>query len=231
MVVSHGIFLLLSFFLLHTETVVIKLEEYRKTVFTPQVIFLTLVFVLSSLHWGAETVSYGPFLKDVLGLTFRQIGLYTGLGMVAVGLGAYGGTLLLNKGWVKDLQSLFGLGLLLAGVFHGLMCVPHVYWSFGFRFLHEIGDGFVLLIFYHGIAKVFHVDRIGGCAAFIALGQSVSAFGSSILFGYVGDVFGHQWSLIISGIVLVLAVALLYVNKRGIFQVDSPVCVCSASNS
>jgi hypothetical protein len=117
-VISNGIFMILSSFLPRTETVVIKLQEYWKTVFTPEVLFLTLIFFLSSLHWGAETVSYGPFLKEVLGLTIKQTGVYTGLGFIVVGLGAYGGTILLNRGWIKNLQSLFVVGLLLSGIFH-----------------------------------------------------------------------------------------------------------------
>jgi MFS family permease len=232
MFVSYLVFAALSYFLPHTETVVISLAEYRQTVLTPKVLFLVLVFMLSSLHWGAETVAYGPFLRHVLGLDFHHIGVFTGLGLMMVGVGAYLGAALLRYGWLKDVQSLFVAGLLLAGIFHVLMCAPNVYWSFLFRVLHEIGDGFVLVVFYHGIARVFNLDRIGGCAAFIALAQSVSAFGSSIFFGYISDVLGYQWPLIMSGVVMVLAAALLHGNRRGLFQMDatSP-CMCSPSPS
>ena len=60
--------------------------------------------------------------------------------------------------------------------------------------------------------------------------STVSAFSSSVFFGCIGDTLGHQWSLIISGVVLVLAAALLYWNQREIFQVTSPAQVCSALN-
>ena len=214
MMAGYFIFIALAYFLPNTETIVIQLAEYRKTVFTPKALSLIAVFMLSSSHWGAESVSYGPFLKEVLRLNFTQIGLFTGLGLIAVGLGASGGVWLLREGWIKDLRTLFLLGLICAGTCHILMTIPNVYWSFCFRAIHEIGDGFVLVMFYHGIARVFQIDRIGGCAAVITLGQSASSFASGIAFGYISQRFGHQWALIISGIVLLLAAAFLYGNRR-----------------
>ncbi len=215
MVAGNGLLVLLSYFLPHSGSAVIKLEEYQRSVFTPQVLFLALIFFLNSLHWGAETVSYGPFLSQVLGLTAKQLGVYTGVGYVFVGLGAYGGTILLRKGWlIKDIRSLLVLGIFLSGLFHILMTVPNVYWSFSFRLMHEIGDGFTLLAFYHGIAKIFNLDRIGGCTAFISLGNSIAAFVSALAFGYVGDAFGPQWSLIISGVISVCAALLLRASRQ-----------------
>ncbi|NLF40882.1 MFS transporter, partial [bacterium] len=58
-----------SCFLPHNATVEITLDEYRKSVWTPRVLLICAVFFLSSLHYGAEMVSYSPFLKDVLHLS------------------------------------------------------------------------------------------------------------------------------------------------------------------
>ncbi|MBD3239457.1 MAG: MFS transporter [Chitinivibrionales bacterium] len=204
----------LSYFLPRTDTVAIKFAEYQRDIFTPRVLFITAIFTLSSLHWGAEMVAYGPFLKEDLGLTVRQTGLYTATGFVFVGLGAYLGVILLRRGIMRDLQGILHLGFILAGVFHILMVVRNPWLSFGLRLVHEIGDGLVFLAFYNGIGKIFHINKIGGCAAFISLCMGLGGMGSSILFGWVGDAFGYQWPLILSGAVMVLLPALLAMSRH-----------------
>ena len=129
-------------------------------------------------------------------------------------MGAYLGVILLQKKIIKKIQTLLIIGFSLAGVFHVLMCVNNVYLSFVFRMIHEIGDGFVFLAFFFGIAKIFHVNTIGGCAAFISLWMGIGSFSSSIIFGYIGDRFGNQWPLIISGIILALIPGLIHLRRR-----------------
>jgi len=208
----------LSYFLPRTETVVIRLHEYRKEVLTPRVLFITFVFMLSSVHWGAESISYGRFLMENLGLTVRQTGLYTSVGFVVVGLGAYLGVVLLRYRILRDLQAVLMLGFLLAGVFHVLMCVRNPWLSFSLRMVHELGDGLVFLAYYNGIAKIFHVNKIGGCAAFMSLCTGIASMASAVLFGWVGDRWGHQWPLIISGIVMALLPVLLAVSRHKISE-------------
>ena len=158
-------------------------------------------------------ISYGPFLKENLGLAPKQAGLYISLGYFFVGLGAYLGVILIRKKWVKNLQSLLSIGFFLSGIFHILMCVPNVYWSFSLRIFHEIGDGFIIFTFFSGISKVFNLDKIGGCAAFITLCMGLGTMGSSILYGVISDAYGHQWPLIISGIILAVIPLLMRIKK------------------
>jgi MFS family permease len=203
-----------SYFIPKTETMVIKLEDYKIALFTPKVMFLVLVFFLASIHWGAETVSYSKFLKHNLHLSTQGIGLYTGLGFFFVGLGAYLGVILFQKKIIKDMQILLMIGLFLSGVFHILMTNNNVYLSFLFRAFHEVGDGFVFLVFYYGIGKIFHVKTVGGCAAFISLCMGIGTFLSTILFGYIGDKYGHQIPLILSGFVLIIIPFLIYWRRK-----------------
>jgi MFS family permease len=219
--ITNWILMALCYFLPRNETVVIKMDEYKKAVLNPRVLFVTAIFSLSSFHWGAETVSYGPFLKDVLGLSITQTGLYTSFGIIIVGIGAYGGVVLLDRKWIKNLNVLMLLGFFMAGAGHILMCVHNVPLSFAFRLIHEIGDVFAFLVYYHGITKLFHLDKIGGCSAFISLCMSISSFLSSMLFGYLGDVLGYQWPLIISGIVLLCIPVLLMLQNRQIMEQDT----------
>ena len=209
----------ISYFMPRTETMAIKLEDYKIALFTPKVFFLIFIFVLSSLHWGAENVCFPKFLKHNLALSIPEIGLYTGLGFIFVGLGAYLGVVLVQKKIIKDLQMLLIIGFFTAGLFHILMCVNNVYLSFFFRLCHEVGDGFVFLAFYYGIPKIFHIRTIGGCAAFISVWMWTGAFLSAILFGYVGDTYGNQWPLMISGLILMTIPFLMYWRKKTVADI------------
>jgi MFS family permease len=208
-VVGSGVLMVLSLFLPRNETAVIAVEEYKKAVLNKRVLVLTGIFVLSSLHWGAENVSYGPFLQQVLGLSIKQTALYTSLGFVFVGGGTWLAVPLIRKRIIKDLQSLLAIGFLMGGAFHVLMTVHNVYLSFTFRALHELGDGFVFLVYYHGITKVFKIDKIGGCQAFMSLCTAIGSCISSVLCGIISDAWGPQWPLIISGCIMAAVPLLL----------------------
>lgn len=197
------------------DTVQIELAEYKRAVLQPNVLLLTGIFFLSSLHWGAEQTSYLPFLKQNLGLSIFDSSLYVATALFCVGSGTYLGSWLLERKLVKDLPTLLWIGLLMGGVFHILMTVPHVGLSLVFRCLHEIGDGFAFLVYYHGIAKVFRLEKIGGCAAFVSLWMAVGALFGSLIYGWMGARFGHHWPLIMSGILLILVPPLLRPRRAG----------------
>ncbi len=212
--IANLVLMVLSYFIPRTETAIIKLDEYKRELFKPHVLFIVLIFFLSSLHWGAETIAYPRFLRYNLGLDYHEAGLYTGLGFFVVGIGTFLGAFLINKKYIKNLKNLLIISFLLSGVFHILMCFGNVYQSFIFRFFHEIGDGLTLLVFYFGIPRIFKIQTIGGCAAFISLWMSIGAFSSGILFGYIGDNWGNEWPLIISGIVLVIIPIFILIRQK-----------------
>jgi MFS family permease len=208
-------FILLAYFLPRTETASITIKEYTRAVLTPRVLLISGVFFLSSLHWGAEAVAYSLFLRQHLGLHTGQIGLYTGVGYACVGIGAYLAMLLFEHQRVRHLQYLLYAGLLLAGIGHILMCIPSVPWSFAFRLVHEIGDGFITFAFFQGVSKIFHLDKIGGGSAFISVWMMLGTIVGSIIFGQVGASFGYHWPLILSGIILAAIPVLLHtINDR-----------------
>jgi MFS family permease len=197
------------------ETVTLEFEAYKRALLQPNVLVLTTIFFLSSLHWGAEQTSYTPFLHDRLGLSLFAASLYAGVGFCLVGVGTYLGAILVERKVVRDLPALLGLGFLLAGVFHVLMCVRQPWLSFCFRSLHEIGDGFVFLVYYHGIARVFKVDKIGGCAAFVSLFTAIGSLLGALLSGWLGGKYGPEWPLILSGVVLASTPLLLRLKDAG----------------
>lgn len=217
--VLNAVMIFLSRFVPKTATMAIKWSEYKLALFTPRVFFLILIFFLASLHWGAETVNLSRFLKHDLGLSITQSGLYSGTGLVFVGIGAFLGVIIVQKKIIRNLQNLLMLGYLLSGIFHVLMCVNNVYLSFAFRMVHEIGDGFAFLVLYYGIPRIFHIQTIGGCAAFISLWTSIGAITGSILFGYIGDTCGDRWPLIITGVILAFLPVLIQLRKRRELQI------------
>ena len=214
-VVANVLLMVMTRGLPKNETVTLELEEYKRALWQPNVLLLTAIFFLSSLHWGAEQTSYTPFLHDTLGLSLFSASLYGGLGFCLVGAGTYLGAILVERKVVRDLPALLGLGFLLAGVFHVLMCVKNVWLSFGFRGLHEIGDGFVFLVYYHGIAKVFRVEKIGGCAAFVSLFTAIGSLLGALVSGWLGGKYGPEWPLILSGVVLASTPLLLRLKDAG----------------
>lgn len=203
-----------AYFLPSPGTMTIALAEYKKAVLTPKVLLITFAFFLHGLHGGAEQVAYGPFLNQVLHLNTEQMGLYTAVGFMFVGLGAYGGSQILKKRWITNVQFILYTGFVLNGIFHIMMTVPVWYWSFPFRLIHEVGDGLITLAYFHGIAQIFHLDKIGGCASFISLWSAIGGMVGSLCFGYIGDVWGPQWPLIISGVVMAVTPLMLNILMR-----------------
>lgn len=204
----------LSSFLPKTQSVCIGFAEYRKEIFNRKVLFVTAVFTLGSLHWGAETVAYAPFLKHELGLSMQKVGLYTGTCTMMVGVGAVLGSYLLKRKFISSIKVLMMAGFVLGGVFHILMTIEIPWVSYICRILHEVGDGFVFLAYYYGIAKIFHIDKIGGCSAFISLCMGIGSMGSALFFGWLGESFGYGWPLVISGIIMVCIPVSLHLNEH-----------------
>ncbi len=224
LITAIGNLVLIAFFygMPKNETVVISMQEYRAAVLNKPVLFFTAILFLFSLHWGAEAVAYGPFLTQVLHLSPTQSGWYTGGGFLFIGSGTYLGFVAYSKGILKNIRMILIVGFLLSGSTHIAMTIPDPLWSFCFRALHEFGDGMYLLAFYHGLAKLFNLDKIGGCSAFISLWQGVAALCGSIIFGIMVSRVSPAWPLIISGIItLMLPILLLWSATFGLKQSSS----------
>ncbi len=53
------------------------------------------------------------------------------------------------------------------------------------RLVHGFGDGLILLITYTTIARLFHVDRIGGNAGLISFATTLGVLAGSLIYGPV----------------------------------------------
>ncbi len=188
--------------------------EYEKAIAKKSVILLFFPVFMFGIHWGAEMTSFSPFLKNNLGLNLFQIGLYMGFALLGMGISSYFTGRHINKTFHP--KSLFFFGILISGAFHILMTVPFPLLSFIFRFVHEIGDGMVMVSYYLIMSDIFDKKIIAGESSF---GFTILVLGSvlgSLAFGPIGAVYGYHWPFIITGITSLFSLLFLVEEQRKI---------------
>ncbi len=191
------------------------LKEYGADIRQPKIILFALWFFAFSLHWGAEMTCYGLFLRNYLHLDMVGLGWYmTGeFGIMSVCFFT-----LLRYRRVFQRQSIRSIavtGMLLSalGSFGMLAHPPQL--SFAFRMIHGVGDGFILLILYLRVARLFEIERMGGNTGFLNLAAMAGMSCGALIFSPVGDHFGYSIPFIASGILLtLLAVPPMFLKPR-----------------
>ena len=162
----------------------------------PVLFFATWLF-LFCLHWGAGTTSYGLFLKERLGLTPQGMGLYMATEFAVLAITAYW----YGRSWYGRLSSLslLSLALVTSGLGHILMTIPNVGLSLTWRLVHGFGDALIMMEIYTTIARLFHVDRVGGHSSLINLVSVSGSFAGALIFGPLGAAYrvpvaaNHLW--------------------------------------
>ena len=186
--------------------------EYRRDFFTRPVLFFAAWLFLFTLHWGAEATSLALFLRHNLGLEPLGVGAYMAgeFGVIAITAYLYG------HFWAGRLKPLTFLvvALLASGAGHILMTWPSLPWSFAMRALHGFGDGLILMEMYTTVARLFHVDRIGGNSSLISLITTLGTLVGSLVFGPLGSAYGYQTPLIISGAISLALLPLAYAGLK-----------------
>ncbi|MCL6621163.1 MAG: MFS transporter [Syntrophobacterales bacterium] len=207
-----GALFCLTFFLPRTRGQRVELRQYGRDFRSGPVLFFALWLFLFTLHWGAEGTSLGLFLQSGLGLTPWGMGLYLAgeFGTVALCSYVYGRFL---EGRLPPLVFLI-LGLAASGLGHVCMTLPPLYWSFAWRLVHGVGDGLIAMLTYTTIARLFHVDRIGGNSGLISLTTTLGVLTGSLIFGPLGAAWGYGWPLIISGALSLALIPLVYLGLR-----------------
>lgn len=195
-----------------TRGVRVPFWQYRRDFFTRPVLFFATWLFLFTLHWGAEATCLALFLKHNQGLGPTGVGTYMAgeFGVIAVTAYLYG------RFWSGRLKPLtfLGMALLTSGLGHILMTYPNLAWSFAMRALHGFGDGLALMEMFTTIARLFHVDRIGGNSSLISLTTTLGVFTGSLIFGPLGASLGYQTPLIISGIISLALLPLAYAGLK-----------------
>jgi MFS family permease len=189
------------------------LLQYGRDFLSGPVLFFVTWLFLFTMHWGAEGTSMGLFLKKDLGLGPIGVGLYLAgefsvIALTAYLYGRYGAGIL-------SPFALLALALTTSGMGHIFMTYPDLAWSFIWRMVHGFGDGLIMMITYTTIARLFHVDRIGGNAGLISLATTLGVLIGSLIYGPLGASYGYQMPFIISGLSSLALIPLAYVGLRG----------------
>jgi MFS family permease len=195
-----------------TRGVSTPLRQYGEDFFTRPVLFFATWLFLFTMHWGAEGTSLGLFLQTTLGLRPLGIGLYMAGEFSIVALTAY----LYGRFWDGRWPPLnfLILALLTSGLGHIFMTYPSLPWSFAWRAVHGVGDGLIMMLTYTTVAKLFHVDRVGGNSALILLTCTLGVFTGSLIYGPLGAHFGYSWPLIISGTISLALIPMVFIGLK-----------------
>lgn len=186
--------------------------QYRRDFCSGPVLFFAAWLFLFTLHWGAEATSLALFLRHNLELAPLGVGAYMAGEFAVISVTAY----LYGRYWAGKVKPLTFLtvALLASGSGHILMTWPVLPWSFAMRALHGFGDGLILMETYSTVARLFHVDRIGGNSSLITLTTTLGVLTGSLIFGPVGASFGYQTPLIISGAISLALLPLAYAGLK-----------------
>ncbi|HAU39406.1 MAG: major facilitator superfamily protein [Candidatus Peregrinibacteria bacterium GW2011_GWF2_43_17] len=202
-----SILLILSLLLPSTETFKFEIESYKKDIKKPHVLLFIAIIFSFAIHMGSEFTSYGPFLKETLGLTFSQMGAYMGTAIICM----FATVRLTNRALEKGtgIKTIITLGLLCSGIGYLIMLIPIIPISLVGRIIHEGGDAMMFVFLYTGVLEFFKKERIGGNSGLITLTQTSAIALSSLVFGPLGSSFGNQIPIIIGAITTLLAIILL----------------------
>jgi predicted MFS family arabinose efflux permease len=205
-----GVLLLIPCFLLpSTSTSVVSILDYKKDFLRKEVLSFTLVIFLIANHWGAESTAYSLFLKQDLGLSWIGVGVYMGIPIFALALSSLSVGKILQK--TQSFRMLLFYGAMLSGVCHVLMTIPNLWISFPMRILHEMGDAVILTVMFFGVSSMFSSEKVGGLSAVFNLINKVSAFIGALMYGPMGEYYGYNVPLSVSGALTCFAAILLLI--------------------
>lgn len=188
-------------------------SDYKADFSDRNVIFFALWLLLFASHWGAEQTCYAMFLRKHLHLAMDKMGWYISAEFLAIII-----TLILagdRIGKNGNARKMAIWGLAASGIGHIGMIFQPIAVSLSFRVLHGIGDGYMMLVMYYGISKLFSVEHLGGNTGLINLAMMIGYIIGSLVYGSVGEAFGYEYPLWISGVLTtILMFPLLSVRLR-----------------
>ena len=163
--------------------------------------FVVFVFLLA-VHWAVEGTVYSPFLEKNLGLTGIRTPLYIGAGLLVMAFSAlyFGGAEFRparNKRRMFLAMGVSGAGLM-------LMTLPPPALSFGFRVVHEAGDGALSVLIAVFISRLFAKQSIGGSAGLVLSVQILGQMVGGLLLTPLGFRYGLAIPFLVGGGLLIV---------------------------
>ena len=211
--VAFALLALAALLLKPAKIALVKMGDYKADFMRKDVIFFSIIVFLFTLHWGAESTSYGLFVKTNLGLDLTMSSLFMALPLLFLGYASIKYGKRIDRG--KNLGKMLAIGAVFSGLTHILMAYPLVEWSFLMRCVHEFADGIFNVALLFQIGKFFPKERIGGNVGLMVMVMAVGEFAAAMVFGWMGPLYGYEWPLIISGIISIVVAGIYWVYWKG----------------
>jgi MFS family permease len=196
-----------ALYLAPTRLAKVRVREYFRDLSDLRVVLFAGWLFLFTMHWGVESTCYSLFLRREMGLSMQQMGWYMSAEFLAV---AAAGLLIAPRlGRESSLTVLGFAGVMLSGLGHIGMVVGNVWVSVAFRAVHGFGDGALSVLLYLGIAKLFHIERLGGNTGALNLAMMAGQIAGAMIAGPLGEKAGYALPIWTSGVLMIaLAVPL-----------------------
>lgn len=193
--------LLLTFQLPKVHFHLIQLNDYKVNLMNKKTLLFSLFLFILTLHWGAESTVYSPFLRDFFHLDQLGIALYISLSLFVLSFASL--AVCFFKHNVRFNEKLFLMSMFFSGLGQIFMVNQNLMVSFFFRCLHEVGDGFIAALIFIFIAQLFEKKSIGGSSGILIAVMTLGHMAGSLVFSPLGYAKGLQYPLIISGWLLI----------------------------
>ena len=163
--------------------------------------FVVFVFLLA-IHWSVEGTVYGPFLEKGLGLSGMGAPLYIAAGLLVLAFSA----LFVARGEFRPAHNKRRMLLAMAASGAGLMLMTlrPAGLSFGFRIVHEVGDGALGVFISVFISRLFARKSIGGSAGLVLSIQVLGQMAGALVLAPLGFRYGLEIPFLVAGGLLIL---------------------------
>lgn len=205
------LFIVLALFILVSQALVARLRPvpfvsvpfriYKRSILNRRTILFSVMIFFIGLHWGVEGTVYSPFLKQYFNLNLTSLSLYISLSLFGLASSAFLIGLFRHNPRLNMKIFLFSMFLSGAGLI--LMVNRHLYLSFFFRLIHEVGDGFLGALLWLFVSRLFEKASIGGGAAILLTVMTLGQVVGSLSFATIGFRFGLIYPFYIGGLLLV----------------------------
>ena len=206
---------LLTLFIEDAPPVVFSFKDYKKDVKEPNALFLiALVFILGT-HFGAEQSTISLFMKEVVGLQKKEIGLvFFALGIWMSILVPFAGILMDRK---HRIFFLLLLGLIISSSFQFL--TPFATTLGGLlviRMIHTLGDTLAILESDVLTAQFFPAARLGGNSGLLFCVRTLAIFAFAAFSGWLNQTWGYKMPFFVNGIMVFgfSLAAIYYILRR-----------------
>jgi len=205
------LFIVLAFFILLFQALAARLRSvpfvsvplkiYKRRILNRRLILFSVMIFFIGLHWGVEGTVYSPFLREYFNLGLTSLSLYISLSLFGLAFSAFLIGLIRHNPRLN--MRIFLFSMFLSGMGLILMVNRHLFLSFFFRLIHEVGDGFLGALLWLFVSRLFEKTSIGGGAAILLTVMTLGQVVGSLSFATIGFRYGLAYPFYIGGLLLV----------------------------